>query len=777
MNKYTLEYDETYENDEGIPGMRHGAPVVLDWLRNIFRQIFSVFMVVVPRPRMFLCLFLLWYIYALHLHLEPLVWWTSTSISLLLLGVLWHWRDSIFILLPPLLLLFNTLYHWDILPWPSVKISILTAGCICVTGAFFTDKDTKPIRVLSFPVILFFLALSISGVLAILRHSGAAGESAVYNIVNALRNAPIIVKNNPYISIRYVWIWALAIGMFAVVARRIKSLRNVYTLLWSSVVTTIPMSLFGIYSFSSRKYLVNQYIFERRINSTCSSPAVLADIMTCMIIISFYLLLRVKTIWHRLFLVIAIGLQLIAILLSGCRINIVILGVCAAVYFITWLIRRRTSWRAYVLYGGVIIVLLSGSIGMLEFWNDMPVGIRRIVHRVPLVERVTGTYTRIRKEGSIAKVLLRGRHEHWLCAYRICQDRPWWGIGVGMFEQKYTAYRSKKDLFQYANVHNVPLRIIAEGGIISFVCGVVCIGVMIFYIGYGFTRRARRKEPEWSGILRLSAVLMAVLISASLTSDILYENTEILLWFAFAASLGVAGFSRLRFYFLQHFRHFQYNLALINEEIDVRMAILGWAYFGRLRLETIIKMLLLLVLFSLGVWGGIHAYEESKIRLYEKNILYGFTQWNRRDNMRGEWFNIHHSGTMIVEGEGRLLQLQVRAPHWRIADKSTKMTIVIDGYKVLTLPINSVFPKEIYADVSAISHDQFPVTIRVDSAHIPLHEGWYESTKPLGVLVTRPQLRTGDATNIYMQSDAVWSYRLSKDYKFYTTNQRTNAWP
>jgi O-antigen ligase len=238
----------------------------------------------------------------------------------------------------------------------------------------------------------------------------------------------------------------------------------------------------------AKKYMVSHYVFEHRINSTLSSPAVLADIFMVIFVIGTYLFIESKNIKVKIFLIFTLIIQFAVIFLSGCRTNFILIGIYL-LFLVTnrvWKFIKKTKW--YINLSAFILLVVIGFVALHT--------VAQITHtrisKLPVINRIHEWNVEYKQKKRFKKVFLKGRFGHWRAAENMIEQNPLWGIGSGLFEQKYKAYHVKDDLFWYARAHCVPLRICAEGGFVTLISFLILLVLTLIRLSYGFTKRARK---------------------------------------------------------------------------------------------------------------------------------------------------------------------------------------------------------------------------------------------------------------------------------------------
>ena len=710
---------------------------IKEWLRNIFFKIKTSF---IGKTILLSCLFSPWYIWAIIFHPKLSLWWIVTAASLLLIAATALRPRNVLYWLAPCLLLFNTIYFW--LPWPGIKISYIASSAVCfgiVLNYIISGKENNRESFTSFDFKIFFICLISSALIGILSYFDWREPGAWHELIQQLRLVPILSEKEKYVPLRYVWVWMLAISLYCILRRIVKELRDVQTLFWSLQFTSILIAAFGLYSYISRRFMVSHYVYEQRINATLSSPAVLADIFMAIFVIGLYLLKESKLLKARLFLIFALVTQLSIIFLSGCRTNFIILIIYLLVFGIIyiWKFVRKAKW--YINLSAIILIaiILFGSLQII-------VKVKRTkISKLPVIRRISAWNSEYKHGYSIKKVFLKGRFNHWLTAGNMIKDNPMWGVGCGLFEQKYKSYHGKKDLFWYARTHCIPLRICAEGGYVTLTAFLIFILLVIIRLSYGFTRRARKKEPEWSGLTRTISVIFLMIFISSFFTDIFYENSESIIFLSILSVCGACGYKHTGRLFRQHFVIFRQKAIIIEENLNDFFIGLGWEYLGFIKIKTLLKFLIIFIL-AIIIYIGISDSSLKRQKTFAAGKLeYGFLNKHKK-----QWFIIDKHAMSGFITESSVFSFRYKSLNVKMAQLGQYLDLYINDKFIGSVPLNSISSQIIYCDISNYSAAKVKIDFIVNQTYIPLKEKWFADPYKYGALITKPILIKGDLTDI-----------------------------
>jgi len=725
--------DNIYEIAEETPAFN-----LSEWLRDTL----SGFKEAVRGKAIFLsCLFLPWYVWSIAFYPHPLLWWLATAASLLLLtATMLHPRSALY-WIAPCLLLFNTLYFW--LPWPGIKMSYIASAAVCfgvLANVLIKGKEKNHERFVSFEFKIFLVCLISSGVIGILTFFDWRESASWYELAQQLRIIPILSEKEKYVPLRYVWVWLLAVSVYSILRRLVRKLKDIHSIFWSLQFTSIIITAFGLYSYITRQYMVSHYIYERRINGTLSSPAVLADTFMVIFVMGIYLLKVSRSQTARLFLVVALTAQLITIFLSGCRTNFILIAVYLLILGILYIRRfiRKTKWY---ICASVIIFFVMIVFGGLHVTGRIS---QTKISRLPVIKRIMEWNKEYKFKKTLKKTFLKGRFGHWTAAGKMIKYNPMWGVGSGLFEQKYKSYHAAKDFFWYARAHCVPLRICAEGGFVTFIAFLALLILGVIRLSYGFTRRAMRKEPEWSKLTRTMATIFLMIFISSIFTDIFYENSESIMFLSILFVCGACGHKHTGRLLRQHFIFFKRKVNNIEDKLNMFFVGFGWEYLGFISIKSILKVIIILLLAFIIFLGVSNASIKRQKLFYNGKLSYGFLNIYKK-----QWYIIGRRAMTGFIANDSIFSFSYKSFNTKMAQLGQYLEISINDVLVGKLPLDSVFERIIYCDISGFSGNKIKIDFKVNRIYIPLKEKWFINSHKYGALITKPKQIRGDLETIH----------------------------
>jgi O-antigen ligase len=519
--------------------------------------------------------------------------------------------------------------------------------------------------------------------------------------------------------------------------------------------------------------MVSHYVFERRINATLSSPAVLADTLTVVFIVGLYMLRRTRSWILRGLLAAILAGELTAIMLSGCRTNLIILVLFAAVAGAALVLRVLTARRPRAVLGtalasaAVVAVVVAGAL-------VMPRALEVRLARTPVLQRFVEWRQSLRQGRAWRSTLLSGRREHWACAHNMVVDSPLWGIGAGLFEQRYVDYRLPTDLFQFARAHNVFLRAAAEGGLVTLAALLTFVGVTIWRLWHGFTREVIEAKPVWARWIQAFAVGWLALLLGACVSDIVLENMETQMFMALLAAATACAYTRIEPVFHYELHGVRRAWRAAERRVQRIMGVLGWDYLGRVPLRAVVTVCAAAVLLVLIQIGITHAHVLCGRKLHNGRLTYGFQANTTGTGGRQDWFSIatHAMTTHIVSRP--VFSVQYRALNDRMVAERQMLDIYVNGEFTHQVRLLSKQPATLYCDVSGLMGKWASIEYQTPRVYVPWKDRWFADPHPYGAIVTKPIWLNEQASNLIGRTEGRWSIAWTKYPRFYLDHGYSN---
>jgi len=251
-----------------------------------------------------------------------------------------------------------------------------------------------------------------------------------------------------------------------------------------------------------------------RIYGTLDNPNLFAGFLLPLLPLAAVALLRWQQPWRRLFAAIALGLGLMALVLSYSRGAWMGMVAALGVLVLLLALRQTRSWPPLWRRLFPVLLLLGGAVVLVVLVSQVePL-------RVRVLSLVAG------REDSSNNF----RINVWLAALKMIQERPWLGIGPGntAFNLIYPLFQQPK--FNALSAYSIPLEVTVEAGIPGLV---VLLGLVATAVRTGL-RLGKGDEPLALPSLA-SLAIVAGLGVQGLTDTIFFRpEVQLIGWFALA---------------------------------------------------------------------------------------------------------------------------------------------------------------------------------------------------------------------------------------------------
>ena len=315
--------------------------------------------------------------------------------------------------------------------------------------------------------------------------------------------------------------YILVIALFVITYSALRSRRDAFWLFGAFLVGTVITTVYGLVNrpSASPEELV-------RVASSVGNPNVLAMVLVAGLALSFGAVIACK---HAPLARAAASLTallcLISLVFTGSRSGVVSL----ALALITWVLVAG-RWRAQAVAGTLAIALASLAL----FVTLAPPEIReRIVQTTP----------------GQASASSEGRTTLWQIAWRMVEDRPLTGVGLGSFQTSSVEYvlqpgtlgRTDQVIDNPEVVHNVYLQGFAETGAVG---GLLLIALFGFPVACAL-RAAKNFERSGDLELEIMSRALVVALVGMLTSNFFASETfNKLLWLLLGTAVALLAISR-----------------------------------------------------------------------------------------------------------------------------------------------------------------------------------------------------------------------------------------
>jgi len=610
-------------------------------------------------------------------------------------------------------------------------IGVLSVCFAAVFGIYNKQHEEEKHISFSTDFQLFFVCLFIAALLGVISNLMPEQPASIEELKMQFRVIPFISQSDHFISMRFLWLWCCGISLYWALIKLIKNKKDIKSLFWSIQWFSLPVSIFGIYSYITRTYMIDLYFFERRMSSTFSSPAVLADLFTVIFIFGVYLFRLSKSWMLKSILALLMIFQFIAIVLSGCRANIIILAGFGVVWLFIYMIKKiiGREWKTVII---ISFITLASIISVFEL-PRFP-----FAKHIPVVERICFWKDSIVRKRNVLGTLLEGRKWHWQCGIKMVKSSPVWGIGCGLFEQEYSNFKIGDDLFSIARAHNIPLRFFAEGGITTFILFLTFLILTTVRLSRSFFRNAKESVPEWSLYLQMISIGLLALFLLSLFSDILIVREECVFFVAIIAACASVAYNKLPDFDKNNFLSVRSIWKKAERRTQRVFRQLGWIYFCKTRLSTVLKVIAFIVLLILFIFGLSNAKNRRMTKLKTGQLSYGFYGRVPEGVSRHHWSSIGAHAITELKVNKNIFYFGYRAVNNRMSILGCKLKLYINGVKTAILPLNSTTERWVYCDMTALKGQHIRIEFITKKAFNPLKEHWFADNYSYGAVITRP---------------------------------------
>ena len=190
-------------------------------------------------------------------------------------------------------------------------------------------------------------------------------------------------------------------------------------------------------------------------------------------------------------------------------------AICAAIAILTALPKKR---RASVL----VLVMSLGTVLAVWYSGALPAALdtrlRSAVHEFSQFRDVRGI------DFDASNYALVERVAHWQAALRMASDRPWFGFGLGSYEEVYSDYRLANWPESLGHAHNFYLNMLAEAGVIGF-CAYIALALILLKRSW----EARNHPDPLARFLAIGVFGSWLYFCVHSLSDNLYVNNSFLI--------------------------------------------------------------------------------------------------------------------------------------------------------------------------------------------------------------------------------------------------------
>jgi len=168
-----------------------------------------------------------------------------------------------------------------------------------------------------------------------------------------------------------------------------------------------------------------------------------------------------------------------------------IAGFGISFFFFVWITRRRRSLRSRALLLGLLAVVIAVVI-VFAAWDQLE-----------------GRFEELEKESHISRLIV------WNDSLGMVKDYPFFGSGLGTFENTYMRYQSRYPLALFDHAHNDYVELLTDTGIAGFV-SVMSLAIIFFISVY---RRWLRRRDIFAKCVGAGGLTSCIAIAVHSTTD------------------------------------------------------------------------------------------------------------------------------------------------------------------------------------------------------------------------------------------------------------------
>ncbi|MCX7847816.1 MAG: O-antigen ligase family protein [bacterium] len=612
--------------------------------------------------------------------------------------------------------------------------------------------------------------------MAILRQWYAHEPAAWYELALHLRWAPFLDESNRYVPLRYLWQWSLALATYLALLPLVRRPGDVRVVLWSIALAALPAAALAIYSYLARTLMVSHYAMERRVSATFSTPAVLADMLTVACVAAAYLLFTTRRAILWVVLSLSIVGSVLAILFSGCRLNLPLVTVALLLIPATLLALRWPWFSRHWWVPVASAPLLAGLLIAAALFS--PPSWQRYLNHIPAFQRIHVLYTQWRNAPGSSwqrfRAIFPGRISHWQAAANMFRRHPLWGTGAGLFESSYARYRARDDLFVYARAHNVFLRIAAEGGLVTLLAFLAIIVSTAHSLAYHRGNGLPADAP-WLRLRSIFLILFPTILISSSFSDIWFENTESNMMLSLLAAAAMTTCRALapvppspeEIEWLAHVSWWhRFRVAA-----HALLLLLTWGWLGLISFR---RAALFLLTFAFCLLGLRRAFYDGRKTMLRGEASHGFIYASRLINEQGDWYAFGRAAMWSAIVPADVMCITFRPLNDRMGRAAPHVNVFVNNVHVGRLAIYPNARPTLYCDLSRLRNDVVVIRLVAERTFSPWRLGWYKDPFPYGGICSAIQWISDDPFVTFTSArgfwNAYWTARVNTYFALGHTN-------
>jgi hypothetical protein len=378
------------------------------------------------------------------------------------------------------------------------------------------------------------------------------------------------------------------------------------------------------------------------------------------------------------------------------------------------------------------------------------------------VERISFWKNSISRKHNLSDTLFEGRKWHWECGIKMVRCSPLWGIGCGLFEQEYSRFKVRNDMFSIARAHNIPLRILAEGGIVTFLLFLVFLILTSVRLSRSFFRKAKNFAPEYSLYLQMISVGFLAFFLLSLFSDIILIREECVFFLSVVSACASRAYSKLPDFSEDKFLFLQQKWKKIERRVQHFFRKIGWGYLGTVYLSRILKIMAIGILLFLFIIGLSNAKSRRLVKLKAGRLSYGFYNKAPGGSSRHRWCSMGSHALTESKINKDVFYFGYRAVNAKMATLGLKLKLYINNVSTASLSLNSTEERWVYCDMTGLKDQYAKIEFKTDKTFIPMKEHWFADNYSYGAVITKPIWINRNSKNLKKEKKLTWVTKWKK---------------
>jgi hypothetical protein len=240
------------------------------------------------------------------------------------------------------------------------------------------------------------------------------------------------------------------------------------------------------------------------------------------------------------------------------------------------------------------------------------------------------------------------------------------------------------------------------------------------------------------------AIIFLMIFISSFFTDIFYENSESIIFLSIISACGALGSKHTSRFLSQHFLFLKRKIMNIEYDLNMFFVGIGWEYLGFIKIKSIIKFSILLVLITI-IYFGISNVSLKRRKLFsEGKLSYGFL-----NHYKKQWYIIgSHAMTGFIANHP-VFSFSYKSFNVKMAQLGQFLDLYINNVLIGSLPLDSISEQIIYCDISDFSGKKVKIDFKVNNTFVPLKEKWFIDSHEYGAVITKPKQIDDNLTVIH----------------------------